>query len=213
MMPRASRAASHSVSLSTWRQWSKHSANNSDCDSILSEPASYSSSARVSNDIWIVQNDVGDGKPLYRPRQCDRVNGREYHSANLRRPMLKTRVAPPAYDAYNDDTNSSKLLSEFFSGCISPTLAPNNKRAMSEFDRRQQATRDTTRGFGGSGSAYYASARDQQRQQFASYKQANMHSFCGNEPYVEKKRFSARRLRWWLRKWTQKMRGQWEYNF
>ncbi|CAN8070038.1 unnamed protein product [Agarophyton chilense] len=218
----ASRAASHSVSVSAWRQWSKHSANYSDCDSIISEPASYSNSARVSSDIWIVQGDVHDGERTPRQRQRQRQRHRhpratrEFDSATLRRSALKTRVTPAAYDAYDDEADSSKLLSQFMSGSISPTLAPNNKRGMSEFDECANGAsckKETSRSIRGSSHAYYASSRFQQHQQYASYKHVNMHSFYRNESYVQKKRFAPRRIRWWLRKWTQKMRGQWEYNF
>lgn len=180
--------------------------------------------------MWIVQHDASTAeKELTRRReQRSTQRAKKVHSLQS---SFATRVKPRAYayDLYDEEANSSQLLSEFFSGRISPSMAPNNVRAMSEFDRvapssKRVAPMGTAAARAHTNDYYGAMGKNSHSQPHYVHDSTFGDTYRGMgldaKAYFEqkrscgtKKRFSPRRLRWWFRKWSHKMRGQWEYNF
>lgn len=228
-LQRAHRSTSHSITASAWKQWSKRTCTNSDSESILSEPASYSRSAYVANGMWIVQHDASTAERELTRRRQQRAAQRANRLRSLQ-PSFETRVKPRAYacDLYQEEeADSSQLLSQFFSGQISPSMAPNNVRAMSEFERVAPSSRrmapEGAAGTRAHTNDYYAGAMGGNAPHHvhdSTFGERYRGMGLDAKGYFEAKgscratrRFSPRRLRWWFRKWSHKMRGQWEYNF
>lgn len=155
----------------------------SDADSVLTEPVSYSNNSYVAADMWLVHKDVDTAENAVREREKQRERSR--HSVNDHHADL--------HSSANDSQDmSSKLLRMFFTGGArevpSGFVAPDGK-----YSRSRDPYVDR----------YYDKMSKMDSERLAD---SHRDAFGG---YSKRRRFERmRRFRWWIRRMSFRVRGE-----
>lgn len=186
-----------------------------DNDSVISEPASYSNGAFVASDMWLVQKDVQPAESALADKQRRRRQRmKQLDDPRALRQAVSVSAANPSIYDEDKETGSSRLVNQFFSGGLSPYLGcPRRNERIGSADL--WSDNNVTRGFPDTDIANYRyPEKDEQEYPYYSTKQDTY----STEParHTEfgaagRKISRARRLRWWIRRVSYRVRGEWEY--
>lgn len=210
----------------------------SDADSVLSEPASYSNSSYVASDMWLVHRDVDNAERMLKQKERERERERERHRPRWDIP--RGRAVSAATDMRYADVFSprneaqdvsSKLVRMFFSGeAASPV--PHKPRSTQESGAQRPRSRFGYTGKGSrakgtpNGSAYEQQERfdgsrglrsfegwdgvDRKKPLKQNHEGQYVDAFEDDfGGYHKKRRFDkARRFRWWIRRIAFKLKGE-----
>eukprot|EP00177_Eucheuma_denticulatum_P000279 GFKZ01000472.1.p1 GENE.GFKZ01000472.1~~GFKZ01000472.1.p1 ORF type:complete len:301 (-),score=28.96 GFKZ01000472.1:131-1033(-) len=202
---RAPLSSTHAFSELTRRHLSKLSIvspRESDVDSVLSEPVSYSTSSYVAADMWLVHKDVDNAERAL----VEREKHRQLHRATLRDDKKPTDVFSTVQEAQDV---SSKLVRLFFAGGARevPSGYNRNHYALRGGMRDGGKDRDRDRGRDAGADAWYG--WDKTRGEWDRVRQENVYDSFGG--YNKRRRFEkVRRFRWWLRRVASRLRGDGE---